>query len=302
MARETFVNRKRTLLFLILALGGSVSLLVGLSWDAVLQGFAADLARTENFFNLRDPDRISLTHAAVAGIVGLGHLLVVFGLGAALTGVIGLVYASLNPGRASSGSRRAFLLGSGALVLLAVCSAAWATSFTSYGDRLAAEPGGPSARSTGEREDHAGCEELPTSRQEEAAAGLAANTKAGVTGYEDPSAAEAEGYRPISPDWRPVTHYLNPVYQRDGEVLDPTRPEALVYANTSEGAVLLGAMYLMPEPGVSGPRIGGCLTQWHAHSLRGWETPEMLHVWTADVPGGPFSELRPRQFVSSLED
>jgi hypothetical protein len=52
----------------------------------------------------------------------------------------------------------------------------------------------------------------------------------------------------------------------------------------------------MPEPGVSGPQVGGCLTQWHAHSLLGWETPEMMHVWVVDVPGGSFSdEVKPRQ-------
>ena len=75
----------------------------------------------------------------------------------------------------------------------------------------------------------------------------------------------------------------------------------LVYANTSKGAVLLGSMHLMLEPGVSGPRLGGCLIRWHAYSLWGWETPQMMHVWTVDPPGGPFSELRPREFVSSLE-
>ena len=72
-----------------------------------------------------------------------------------------------------------------------------------------------------------------------------------------------------------------------------------MYANTSKGPVLMGAMYLMPEPGVSGPQIGGCLTQWHAHALEGWETPEMMHVWTANgYTGGPFSdEVRPREVV-----
>ncbi len=60
---------------------------------------------------------------------------------------------------------------------------------------------------------------------------------------------------------------------------------------------------IMSEPGDFGSHIGGCLTQWHAHSrLLGWITPEMMHVWTADVPGGPFSELRPRKFVRLLED
>ncbi|MCA1716064.1 MAG: hypothetical protein LC781_04105, partial [Actinobacteria bacterium] len=200
------------------------------------------------------------------------------------------------------GFRRAFVLGTGTLVLLAVGNAAWATSTVSYERKLATEPSGPAVSSAGEKEDHTHCTEPPTPRQQEAADKLAAYTKAGVAEYVDPSVAKAEGYRPSSPSWRPITHYLNPAYQRDSEVLDPDRPEALVYANTSKGTVLLGAMYLTPEPGVSGPQIGGCLTQWHAHSLQGRETPEMMHVWTADVPGGPFSELRPREFVSSLED
>lgn len=291
---------------LILGLGGFASLLIGLTWDAVLRTFSTDLARTENFFNLINPYLVSLTHAVVAGIVGLGHFLLVFGVAAALVGLIGAAYSLLsrsmgNPGRRAPGFHRAFLAGAGALVLLAVGGAAWATSAVSYEDGLAAEPSGPAASSAGEKEEHVHCDESPTLEQQEAANELAAETKASVGEYVDPSAAKAAGYRPSSPSWRPITHYLNPAYQRDGEILDPNRPEALVYANTSKGPILLGAMYVMPEPGDPGPRIGGCLTQWHAHSLRGWETPEMMHVWSADVPGGAFSELKPREFVRSLE-
>lgn len=285
--------------FIVLGLGGFASLLAGLWWDAVLQEFATDLARIENFYNLLNPNHISFAHATVAGIVGLGHFLLVFGAGATLAGLIGAIHASKVSGRTTS--HRTFGAGTGALVLLTAGSVAWATSTTSYEEQLAAEPGGPSARSAGQREHHAGCERAPTPEQQEVADKLAADTKAGVAKYENPSTAEAQGYRPISPSWRPITHYLDTGYQQDGAILDSTRPEALVYANTSEGVVLLGAMYLMPEPGVPGPRIGGCLTRWHAHSFQGWESPEMMHVWTADVPGGPFSELRPRQFVSSLE-
>ena len=297
---------KRTVLLPLLGLGGFASLLVGLAWSSVLRTFATDLARAENFFNLMHPDYVSLTHALVAGIVGLGHFLVVFGVAAALAGLIWAAYAHLwameNPGRRASSLRRASVAGTGVLMLFAVGGAAWATSAVSYEDGLAAEPGGPAASSAGQREEHhAGCAEPPTLEQQAAAGKLAADTRASVARYVDPPAAEADGYRPSSPSWRPVTHYLNPAYQRDGEILDPDRPESLVYANTSEGAVLLGAMYLIPEPGVSGPQIGGCLTQWHAHSLRGWETPEMMHVWSVDIPGGPFSELKPREFIRSLE-
>ncbi len=291
---------------LILGLGGFTSLLIGLMWDAVLRTFATDLARTENFFNLINPYLVSLTHVVVAGIVGFGHFLLVFGVAAALVGLIGAAYFLLSrsmesPEWRAPGFHRAFVVGAGALVLLAVGGTAWATSAVSYEDSLSADPGGPAASSAGEKEEHAHCDESPTLEQQEAADELATETKAGVGEYVNLSAAKTAGYRPSSPSWRPITHYLNPAYQRDGEILDPARPEALVYANTSEGPVLLGAMYVMPEPGDPGPQIGGCLTQWHAHSLRGWETPEMMHVWSADIPGGAFSELRPREFVRSLE-
>ncbi len=299
--------RKRTAVLLILALGGLASLFVGLQWEAVLRTFATDLARTENFFNLINPNHISLAHAIVAGTVGLGHFLLLFGIIATLVGLSGAAYTHLrstgNPRWRSLGFLRAFLFGTGTMMLLAVGTATWMTSAVSYENKLATEPSGPAASSAGQKEEHhAHCTELPTPQQQEAADRLAADTKVGVAKYVDPSVAEAEGYQPSSPSWRPITHYLNPTYQRDGEILDPSRPESLVYANTSKGPVLLGAMYLMPEPSAPGPQIGGCLTQWHAHSLWGWETPEMMHVWTADVSGGPFSELRPRTFVQSLED
>ncbi len=298
--------RKRTALLLILALGGLALLFVGLQWEAVLRTFATDLARTENFFNLINPNHISLTHVIVAGIVGLGHFLLLFGVTAALVGLAGAAYIHLrsvgNSWWRAPAFRRSFVVGAGVLVLLAVGTATWMTTAVSYEDELAAEPSGPAASSAGEKHDHTDCTDPPTPQQQEAADKLAADTKAGVAKYVDLSVAEADDYRPSSPSWRPITHYLNPTYQRDGEILEPYRPEALVYANTSGGPVLLGAMYLMPESGASGPQIGGCLTQWHAHSLWGWETPEMMHVWTADVPGGPFSELRPRKFVQSLED
>jgi hypothetical protein len=298
--------RKRMASFLILALGGLALLFVGLSWDAVLRTFATDLARTENFFNLINPNHISLAHLIVAGIIGLGHFLLLLGVAATLVGLSGSAYTILrsvgNPCWSAPRFRRSFVVGASVLVLLAVGTATWMTRAISYEDELAAKPSGPAASSAGEKEHHTDCTEPPTPQQQKAADKLAADTKAGVAKYVDPSTAEAEGYQPSSPSWQPITHYLNPAYHRDGAILDPSQPESLVYANASKGPVLLGAMYLMPEPGTTGPQIGGCLTHWHPHSLGGWETPEMMHVWTADVPGGPFSELRPRSFVQSLED
>lgn len=162
----------------------------------------------------------------------------------------------------------------------------------------------------------------PPSMIETAAADqLAAATKKGIAKYEDVNVARADGYRASTPADAPTVHYANPAYQHDGQILDPTRPEALVYANTRHGLILLGAMYEMPTPGATGPDIGGRLTQWHVHTsiclspLRplivgvvspfgacpsgsiNLVTPAMLHVWTVDLPGGPFSELSPADVV-----
>lgn len=301
---EGLASKKRITLWLILGLIGLVSFYVGSSWDGLLRIFATDLARTENTLNLINPNHIPLAHTIVAGIVGLGHFLFVFGVGATLIGVAGSIYTYLhsrgNPRWRTAGFRKGFLGYAAVLVVLAFGGAIWATSGVSYKDNLAATPPPPSTSSAGHKEHHAECTQPPTPDQQKAADNLATDTKAGVAKYEDLSAAIADGYRPISPSWQPIGHYLDPSYQREGRVLDPSRPEALVYASTSKGPVLMGAMYLMPEPGVSGPQIGGCLTQWHAHALDGWETPEMMHVWTANgYPGGPFSEVRPRIVVPS---
>lgn len=106
-------------------------------------------------------------------------------------------------------------------------------------------------------------------------------------------------------------HANNQAYEHDGRVLDPERPETLVYAVAPDGrTVLLGALFAMPSAGEPGPTVGGPLTVWHAHedicfslvplSLTGVLSPlgtcpvgsftmpvtaEMMHVWT--VPGAP---------------
>lgn len=301
---EGSARKKRAALWLILGVIGLVSLFVGLLWDALLRTFATDLARTENTLNLINPNHIPLVHTIVTGVVDLGHFLFVFGVGATLIGVAGGIYTYLhsrgNSRWRTAGFRKAFLATTAVLVVLAFGGAVWATSSVSYEDNLAATPPPPATSSAGHKEHHAECTQSPTPDQQEAADKLATDTKAGVAKYEDLSAAIADGYRPISSSWQPIGHYLDPSYQREDKALDPSRPEALVYANTSKGPVLMGAMYLMPEPGVSGPQIGGCLTQWHAHALDGWETPEMMHVWTASgYPGGSFSEVRPREVVPS---
>jgi hypothetical protein len=105
----------------------------------------------------------------------------------------------------------------------------------------------------------------PTAAQKAAAAELVARTKAALVQFTSLSAAIAAGYVPATNPNGYEVHYANWQTVRSGDVLDPAHPSSLVYANTVNGPVLLGAMYLGPAPCQPGPDIGGSLTDWHAH-------------------------------------
>ena len=154
---------------------------------------------------------------------------------------------------------------------------------------------------------------VPTHQQQEAAAGLYEDTRAAILPYQDWHRAWAAGYRPGGPESQPSTHWMNQAYVKAGYVMDPKRPQGLVYANTKHGPVLLGAMFQMPSLNQFGPDPGGPLTAWHQHenicfTPLGFEfslmtpfgtcpfgaidlsAPPMLHVWIVDNPkGGAFA-------------
>jgi len=148
-----------------------------------------------------------------------------------------------------------------------------------------------------------------------AADALVTATRAGIARFSDLGVAAAAGY-----DVAHISglgyHAANTVYQHDGLILDPSRPETLVYAQTPGGAILLGAMYQMPRLDQAGPQVAGPLTVWHAHeqvclsllppgisgllsplgdcpvgSLLLPDTGEMLHVWTLPGVPQPFGDL-----------
>ena len=121
--------------------------------------------------------------------------------------------------------------------------------------------------------------------------------------YEDPAAALADGYL-VGAISGLDTHVPNPAYAADGHVLDPMRPEHLIYAASPAGPVLLGAMFEMPRDAGPAPAFGGPLTVWHGHEQICWSltgltglvspfggcplgsvtiasTGEMIHAWTA---------------------
>jgi hypothetical protein len=153
---------------------------------------------------------------------------------------------------------------------------------------------------------------VATPEQQAAAAKLLADTRASIARYRDPAAAIAAGFEPgPASSAEPLRHFENKA--NANAVLDPNRPQALVYAQTKHGLQLIGAMYQMPRAGQWGPDPGGPLTQWHQHegicfSPFGFEfafetpfwtcpvgstgitTPPMLHVWIIDNgKEGPFA-------------
>lgn len=109
-----------------------------------------------------------------------------------------------------------------------------------------------------------------------------------------------------------VDHYVNLDYYRDEATLKPERPEFLIFRNNSEGEkVLAGVMYMLNDVNEEGRQIGGPITKWHYHtypdsncyyngfaastedvcpdSYYSKKSPEMLHVWFIDHPGGTFA-------------
>jgi hypothetical protein len=143
-----------------------------------------------------------------------------------------------------------------------------------------------------------------------AASQLVAATRISLARYADPTVAAADGYK-VEGLAGLDFHASNPAYEHDGRILDPARPETLVYAVAPDGRpVLLGAMFQMPEIHEPGPTVGGPLTVWHAHEhvcfsltppalaglldplgmcpLGSFDLPltaQMMHVWI--VPGAP---------------
>ncbi len=155
-------------------------------------------------------------------------------------------------------------------------------------------------------------ESVATPPQQLAAERLAAVTRAALQRYANLDAALAAGYQLPMVSEGAAVHLENKAYKSDGRVLDPDRPETLVYAISGGRATLLGALFVMERAGVPGPEPGGPITRWHAHNIcltllpPGFgivspfgscpalsiavTTPEMMHVWIVDNPGGAFAD------------
>ena len=155
-----------------------------------------------------------------------------------------------------------------------------------------------------------------TPQEQARAENLIATTLGHLPAFADPAVAEAAGYRSIHDGGTGYEHLINNEFRTDGRVLDPDRPESLVYQVRNGSRELVAAMY-MAEPGTTletTPELGGPLTQWHIHDnlcfsesgtvagltnadgtcAPGLVKPEavpMIHVWIVPHPCGPFAAL-----------
>ncbi|HEV7524526.1 MAG TPA: hypothetical protein VGP92_06145 [Acidimicrobiia bacterium] len=137
--------------------------------------------------------------------------------------------------------------------------------------------------------------------------------------YTYPAQATAAGYRSIGDSGTGDEHYINWSTVDDGHILDPTRPESLVYEIRDGKQQIAAAMFMLPFGSrfSDTPDVGGPLTQWHIHAdlcltdspdqktLAGFVPVDgkcapgtskaggmpMLHVWVRPNPCGPFAAL-----------
>jgi hypothetical protein len=148
---------------------------------------------------------------------------------------------------------------------------------------------------------------------------LLASTIKDLKRFQTPAMAYAAGYRSIGDGITGDEHYTNWAYVNDGHILDPTRPESVVYEVRNGKQQAVAAMYSLPFGSTFAdvPDVGGALTQWHVHrnlcltnnpqqrvvagitsenggcpagTSKAGNTP-MIHVWVVPNPCGPFAAL-----------
>jgi hypothetical protein len=284
-------------------IAGTVILLLGLGLDAVLHKLDPSLAAREGVFAVHNPGHF---------VAGVGIVLTVCGAVLFLIGT-GLAWRSRSMLRSTA-------LGGAALSLVALATASLLVAATTEATHEHA------AGATGGHGHDGGV--AVSAEQLENAARFVSQVRSSAARFEDINAAFAEGYVQSTPGMRGFPHFHNRRYASDGRILDPERPESLVYYQGPNGdRKLVGTLFLMPS-GQQGPQFGGPLTVWHAHAnacynaqqtrLAGFAnaqgqcragtilretTAPMLHVWLVDHPGGVFAdEMEPTDMLGVLSD
>lgn len=159
-----------------------------------------------------------------------------------------------------------------------------------------------------------------TPEQQAAAENLVAFTLIRLPQWADPKTAEAAGFHSIGDGATGFEHYIQWNWIDDDVILNPDKPESLVYVPQPDGTKkLVSAMYLLPDttPLDKVPVLGGPLTQFHIHNnlcftkdpvaprvagltdgagncpttLVKFKNAPMIHVWIVPQKCGPFSAL-----------
>ena len=228
------------------------------------------------------------------------------------------LYLVLSPSPTTSGRRR-FRQGAATagLVLISVlnATAVWAGAFgPASGDTNLLDHHSHGSISPGMVINAGVATEITIADQAQADE-LWAATTAFTERYQDLSVAAADGYRVDGVAGNDF-HAGNPAYQSDGLMLDPTRPENLIYGMGPDGPVLLGVMFETEGLRSDPPLTGGAALHWHRHeqvcfsltppglaglvdpfgncaggSLAIPTTNSMMHVWTLHGAPTRFGDL-----------
>jgi hypothetical protein len=159
-----------------------------------------------------------------------------------------------------------------------------------------------------------------TPEQQAAAENLIAVTLVRLPQWADYRDAEAAGFHSIGDALTGHEHYINWDWINDDVILDPDRPESLVFEPQPDGSKkLVSAMYMLSDNVALAdvPDIGGALMQWHIHDnlcftndpvapkvagvtsgdgtcrpgLVKFLSFPMIHVWITAHKCGPFAAL-----------
>ncbi|HEY5171404.1 MAG TPA: hypothetical protein VIK54_06725 [Acidimicrobiia bacterium] len=137
--------------------------------------------------------------------------------------------------------------------------------------------------------------------------------------WSDVARAKADGFVSIGDGFGGTEHYVHWDWINDRVILDPSRPESLVYRVQPDGArILVAVMFILPKQYTldNTPDIGGNLTQFHVHNnlcfsdstapqfrrfarldgtciapLVKLLTTPMIHVWIRPNRCGPFAPI-----------
>lgn len=155
-----------------------------------------------------------------------------------------------------------------------------------------------------------------TPEQQADAENIVAETLLRLPQWSDPQYALANGFHTIGDGFTGTEHLINESFLDDDSILDPDRPESLVFDTRGGGRRLVAAMYMLKRgtPMDQVPDTGGALMQWHIHDdlcftpngfvggitsvggtcppplVKPVNTP-MIHVWIESHRCGPFAAL-----------